>query len=103
MATAGQHDGAGRSGRRGSGDGTDVGGLAPGEQEAHGPSLARRLERSEDVGQQPGGRRENLGAQLVKGSEHLAVLGQLGLATEAGLDVAAKVEVGDIQAVDDAG
>ena len=102
MATAGQtmarRSGSGRC----SGDGPDVGGPAPGEQGAHGPSLARRLEGGEDVGQQSGGRLEDLGAQLVEGAEHLAVLDQLGLASQAGLDVAAQVEVGH-PAVDDAG
>ena len=43
-------------------------------------------------GSRPGRGLEHLGAQLVERPQHLAVLGQLGLAPQAGLDVAPQVE-----------
>ena len=80
-----------------------VGGPAPGEQMLHGSPLARRLQGHEDVGHQTGGRHEQLGAQGVERAQHPAVLGQLGLAPQARLDVTAQVEGGHVGAVDDAG
>ncbi len=97
------HERPGRAGGGGGGDPAHVGRLAAGEQVTHGPPLASRAQGGQDVGQQAGSRLDHLGAQLVQGPEDLAVLGQLGLAAQAGLDVAPELQVGHVLTVDDPG
>ena len=76
------------AGGGGGGEAAQVRDAAAGQQRADGVALAGLLEVGEDVGQQPGGRLEHLGAQRAHGAEQLAVLDDLGLAAQAALDVA---------------
>ena len=80
------HDGSGCAGRGGSGDPSDVGGSTVAPVEAM--YVGRRPEGVENVIEQALVGCEELASECGEGAEELAVLGELGLASQAAGDVA---------------
>src|SRR5437899_1254274 len=101
---AGVDEGGGATGGDGgSRDPGDVRRLAALEDRLHRLALAPLLELDQHVGDQPRRRREHLGPKLLEGLEQLAVLGQLGLAAQAPLQMGTGVDFEQLGVAGDGG